>query len=153
MYLDRETEGVGCVPPIHMIREYTMNKDAKKNLAVQGTFENSQYISQKVGIQIDRPLGSKHPDHGFEYPVNYGFIPNTMTEDGEELDAYVLGVAEAIESFTGTVIAMIHRINDNEDKLVVAPDGQMFTDGQIRKLTMFQEQYFKSVILRSPLEK
>ena len=130
-----------------------MNEAAKKNLAVQGTFENSQYIGQKVSIQIDRPLGSKHPDHGFEYPVNYGFIPNTMTEDGEELDAYVLGVAEAIESFTGTVIAMIHRKNDNEDKLVAAPDGQMFTDGQIRKLTMFQEQYFKSVILRSPLEK
>jgi inorganic pyrophosphatase len=129
-----------------------MNEDAKRKPAVQGTFENSQYIGQKVGIQIDRPLGSKHPDHGFEYPVNYGFIPNTMTEDGEELDAYVLGVAEAIESFTGSVVAMIHRLNDNEDKLVVAPDGQIFTDKQIRELTMFQEQYFKSVILRSPLE-
>lgn len=130
-----------------------MNEDAKKNLAVLGTFENSQYIGQKVSIQIDRPLGSKHPNHGFEYSVNYGFIPNTMTKDGEELDVYVLGVVEEIESFTGTVIAMIHRVNDNEDKLVVAPDGQMFTDEQIRKLTMFQEQYFKSVILRSPLEK
>ena len=129
-----------------------MNEDVKKT-AVQGTFENSQYIGQKVCIQIDRQLGSKHPDHGFEYPVNYGFIPNTMTEDGEELDAYVLGVAEAIESFTGSVIAMIHRLNDNEDKLVVAPDGQMFTDEQIRELTMFQEQYFKSVILRAPLAK
>ena len=129
-----------------------MDEDAKK-LAVQGTFENSQYIGQKVDIQIDRPLGSKHPDHGFEYPVNYGFVPNTMTKDGEELDAYVLGVAEAIESITGFVIAMIHRLNDNEDKLVVVPDGQMFTDEQIRELTMFQEKYFKSVILRSPLEK
>ena len=129
-----------------------MNEDVKKT-AAQGTFENSQYIGQKVGIQIDRPLGSKHPDHEFEYPVNYGFIPNTMTEDGEELDAYVLGVADAIESFTGSVIAMIHRLNDNEDKLVVAPDGQMFTDEQIRELTMFQEQYFKSVILRTPPEK
>lgn len=127
-------------------------KNQDKKTAVQGTFENSQYIGQKVGVQIDRPLGSKHPDHGFEYPVNYGFIPNTLTEDGEELDAYVLGVAEAIESFTGSVIAMIHRLNDNEDKLVVAPDGQMFTDEQIRELTIFQEQYFKSVILRSPLE-
>lgn len=128
-----------------------MNEDVNKK-AVQGTFENSQYIGQRVRIQIDRPLGSKHPNHGFEYPVNYGFIPNTMTQDGEELDAYILGVAEAIESFTGSVIAMIHRLNDNEDKLVVAPDGQTFTDEQIRELTIFQEQYFKSVILRSPLE-
>lgn len=130
-----------------------MNEDAKKNSALQGTFENSQYIGQKVSIQIDRPLGSKHPVHEFEYPINYGFIPNTMAEDGEELDVYVLGVAEAIESFTGTIIAMIHRVNDNEDKLIVAPDGQMFNNEQIRKLTMFQEQYFKSVILRFPLEK
>ena len=76
-----------------------MNEDAKKP-AVQGTFENSQYICQTVSVQIDRPLGSRHPDHGFEYPINYGFIPNTMTGDGEELDAYVLGVEEAIESFT-----------------------------------------------------
>ncbi|MCB8947905.1 MAG: inorganic diphosphatase [Ardenticatenaceae bacterium] len=130
-----------------------MNEDAKKNSALQGTFENSQYIGQKVSIQIDRPLGSKHPVHEFEYPINYGFIPHTMAEDGEELDVYVLGVAEAIESFTGTVIAMIHRVNDNEDKLIVAPDGQMFNNEQIRKLTMFQEQYFKSVILRFPLDK
>lgn len=128
-----------------------MSEDVNKK-AVQGTFENSQYIGQRVRVQIDRPLGSLHPDHGFEYPVNYGFIPNTMTQDGEELDVYILGVAEAIESFTGSVIAMIHRLNDNEDKLVVAPDGQTFTDQQIRELTIFQEQYFKSVILRSPLQ-
>ncbi len=128
-----------------------MNEDVNKK-AVQGTFENSQYIGQRVRVQIDRPLGSKHPDHGFEYPVNYGFIPNTMTQDGEELDVYILGVAEAIESFTGSVIAMIHRLNDNEDKLVVAPDGQTFTDQQIRELTIFQKQYFNSDILRSPLQ-
>lgn len=130
-----------------------INERRRKKTAVQGTFENSQYIGQQVNIQIDRPLGSKHPVHGFEYPLNYGFVPNTMTADGEELDAYLLGVTEAIDSFTGSVIAMIHRLNDNEDKLVVAPDGQTFSDEQIIKLTMFQEQYFKSVILRCPLEK
>ena len=58
---------------------------------------------------------------------------------------------EAVEQFTGTVIAMIHRLNDNEDKLVIAPDDQMFTDNQIRKITLFQEKYFDSVILRSPM--
>ena len=129
-----------------------MNENVNKT-AVQGTFENSQYIGQKIGIEIDRPRGSKHPDHGFEYPVNYGFIPNTMMEDGEELDADFLGIAEAIKSSTGSVIAMIHRLNDNEDKLVVATDDQLFTYEQIRELTMFQEKCFMSVILRSPLEK
>ena len=92
-----------------------MNLDAKKT-AARGTFENSQYIGQKVDVQIDRPVGSNHPIYGFEYLVNYGFIPNTMTEDGKELDAYVLGISVAIKSFSGSVIAMIHRLNDNEDK-------------------------------------
>jgi inorganic pyrophosphatase len=76
-----------------------------------------------------------------------------MTEDGKELDAYVLGISVAIKSFSGSVIAMIHRLNDNEDKLIVAPDGLLFSDDQIRELTMFQEKYFKSIIIRSPIEK
>lgn len=128
-----------------------MDEDTMSNLSVQGTLENSKLIGRKIGIQIDRPLGSKHPDHGFEYPVNYGFVPGTMTEDGEELDAYVLGISEAVEGIIGTAIALIHRLDDNEDKLVVVPDGLVFTDEQIRELTEFQEQYFESVILRSPL--
>jgi inorganic pyrophosphatase len=129
-----------------------MSRDVDK-LVAQGIFENSRFIGKTVDVQIDRPLGSIHPVHGFEYPVNYGFIPNTMAKDGEELDAYVLGIEVAIESFSGIVIAMIHRLNDNEDKLVVTPDGQMFSDEQIRKHTMFQEKYFESEILRNPLEK
>jgi inorganic pyrophosphatase len=82
------------------------------------------------------------------YPVNYGFIPGTISGDGEELDAYVLGVFKPIESFEGVVIAIIHRTNDDDDKLVVVPDGKLYTDDQIRALTEFQEQYFESVILR-----
>jgi inorganic pyrophosphatase len=129
-----------------------MSKDSDK-LVVQGIFENSQFIGKTVDVQIDRPLGSTHPVHGFYYPINYGFIPNTITEDGEELDAYILGVETPVKNYNGFVIAMIHRLNDNEDKLVVAPIGQMFSDEQIREYTMFQEKYFKSDIFRSPLEK
>jgi len=95
-----------------------------------------------------RPLGSKHPKHGFIYPVNYGFIPGTVSGDGEELDAYVLGEHKPLETFTGKVVAIIHRTNDNDDKLVVMADGRNYTDEQIRALTEFQEQYFESVIYR-----
>lgn len=129
-----------------------MSKDSDK-LVVQGIFENSQFIGKTVDVQIDWPLSSTHPVHGFYYPINYGFIPNTITEDGEELDAYILGVETPVKNYNGFVIAMIHRLNDNEDKLVVAPIGQMFSDEQIREYTMFQEKYFKSDIFRSPLEK
>ena len=109
---------------------------------------NKKYLGQMVNVKMDRPLGSKHPKHGFEYPVNYGYIPNTISGDGEELDAYVLGEDKPLDTFEGEVIAIIHRTNDNDDKLVVAKQGKNFTDDEIKAATHFQEQYFKSVILR-----
>lgn len=109
---------------------------------------NRVYLNKEVTVKMDRPLGSKHPKHGFIYPVNYGYIPNTVSGDGEELDAYVLGEHKPLEIFTGKVVAIIHRTNDNDDKLVVMADGRNYTDDQIRALTEFQEQYFESVIYR-----
>ncbi len=109
---------------------------------------NRVYLNKEVTVEMDRPLGSKHPKHGFIYPVNYGFIPGTVSGDGEELDAYVLGEHKPLASFTGKVVAIIHRTNDNDDKLVVMADGRNYTDDQIRALTEFQEQYFESVIYR-----
>lgn len=106
------------------------------------------YLYKEVTVHIDRPLGSKHPQHQFIYPINYGYIPNTISGDGEELDAYILGVFEPIDTFIGQVIAIIHRTNDNDDKLIVVPKNKSYTDQQIIALTEFQEQYFESIILR-----
>ena len=110
--------------------------------------ESKEYLGKVVEVKMDRPLGSKHPKHGFIYPVNYGYIPNTVSGDGEELDVYVLGEFEPLDTFTGKVIAIIHRVNDNDDKLVVVREGKSYTDEQIRALTEFQEQYFKSEIIK-----
>lgn len=111
-------------------------------------FMSKKYLGKIVEVKMDRVMGSKHPKHGFIYPVNYGYIPNTISGDGEELDAYVLGVFEPVENFKGEVIAIIHRINDNDDKLVVVPENKNYTDQQIRALTEFQEQWFESEIVR-----
>lgn len=113
--------------------------------------DSKEFLGKKVTVKMDRPLGSKHPKHGFVYPVNYGYIPNTISGDGEELDAYVLGEHKPLDEFTGVVVAIIHRIDDDDDKLVVMAEGRNYTDDQIRALTEFQEEYFKSKILR-PLE-
>lgn len=100
-----------------------------------------------VTVIIDRPLGSCHPKHpDLYYPVNYGYIPGIMAPDREEQDAYILGVRDPIAEFTGRIIAVIHREDDIEDKWVAAPEGMTFTVEEIRKLTLFQEQYFKSDI-------
>lgn len=110
----------------------------------------TDYIGKQVEVKIDRPLGSLHPEHGFRYEVNYGFVPGTHSPDGEELDAYVLGVDVPMETFTGTCIAVIHRTNDNDDKLIVVPkEKETMTDDEIRQSTRFQEKFFKSIILRA----
>ena len=106
------------------------------------------YLGKRVHVVVDRPMASRHPNHGFVYPINYGYIPNTVSGDGEELDAYVLGVYQPLETFEGKVIAVIHRINDNDDKLVVVPKDKNYSDKQIRALTEFQERWFESEIWR-----
>lgn len=106
------------------------------------------YLKQTITIKIDRPLHSKHPKHGFVYEANYGFVPDTKAPDGEELDAYVLGIGEPVEEYTGRCIAIIHRTNDDDDKLIIVPDGIELSDEEIQKATHFQEQFFKSEIIR-----
>jgi len=106
------------------------------------------YLGKIVTIKIDRPLHSKHPKHGFIYEANYGFVPGTKAPDGEELDAYVLGVNEPVKEYTGRCIAIIHRTNDDDDKLIIVPDGIELSDEEIQKATHFQEQFFKSEIIR-----
>jgi len=108
----------------------------------------SNYLGQTVSVVMDRPLGSKHPKHGFIYPVNYGYIPNTISGDGEELDAYVLGVQEPINKFTGKCIAIIHRTDDNDDKLIIVPEGIDLSNEEIEKEVAFQEKWFHHIIIR-----
>ena len=109
---------------------------------------SKDYLGKEVTIEIDRCLGSRHPKHGFMYMLNYGYIPNTISGDGEELDAYLLGEYEPVETSTGKVIAIIHRTNDDDDKLIVSKDGKDYSDDAIRALTEFQERFFESEIIR-----
>lgn len=109
---------------------------------------NKKYIGKVLEIEIDRALGSKHPKHGFIYPVNYGYVPNTISGDGEELDCYLLGVFEPVKTFKGKCIAIIHRTNDDDDKLIIVPENKEYSDDAINALVEFQEQYFKHIIVR-----
>ena len=109
---------------------------------------SNDYLNKIVTVNIDRKLGTLHPKHGFMYMLNYGYIPNTKSPDGEELDAYLLGVFEPVDTFEGKVIAIIKRTNDNDDKLIVVPQDKEYTDDQIKALTEFQERFFESIIIR-----
>ncbi|MBU2577484.1 inorganic diphosphatase [Patescibacteria group bacterium] len=105
------------------------------------------FLGKEVEVVIDRPLGSKHPKHGFIYEANYGYISDTKAPDSEELDAYFLGIDKPIEKAEGICIAVIHRTNDNDDKLVVVPKNTDLSDQEIENQTRFQEQWFEHVIL------
>lgn len=122
-------------------------EDFKKAIEIKQR-ESYSYIGKIVDVKIDRPINSCHPKHGFKYELNYGYIPNTISGDNEELDAYVLGINEEVDTFKGRCIAVINRLNDDDDKLIVVPDGKDFSDEEIRKQTFFQEKFFESQIIR-----
>lgn len=109
---------------------------------------NKEYLGKILDIEIDREFGSKHPKHGFIYPVNYGYIPNTISGDGEELDCYLLGVFEPVKTFKGKCIAIVHRTNDDDDKLIIVPENKEYSNDAINALVEFQEQYFEHIIIR-----
>lgn len=104
------------------------------------------YLGKTAEVIIDRPIGYVHHTKGItlHYTVNYGYLPGVTGGDGEEQDVYVLGVSEPLERFTGRIIAVIRRRDDNEDKFVAAPEGMAFHQGEIAKAVHFVEKYFDS---------
>ena len=106
------------------------------------------YLGRSVTIGIDRPVGYVHRkgEKTLVYPINYGYIPDVLGGDGEELDVFLLGVDEPVESFTGRVIGIAYRADDVEDKLIMSPEGMQFTAEQMAELVHFQEKYYHTTI-------
>lgn len=121
-----------------------INDERYKSLIEQ----NVDYINKTVYAKIDRPLGCRpkkeYPD--FVYKLNYGYIPNTISGDGEELDCYILGVNKPIKEFTGKCIAIIHRINEDDDKLILVPNNVNLTEFEIKESVYFSEKFYKSFL-------
>ena len=105
------------------------------------------YLNKEVLVKVDRKLGEKHPNFDFIYPVNYGYIPNTLSEDNEEIDAYILGIFYPIGEFKGICKAIICRYDDNGNKLIIVPKNKNYTIEQIDALLEFQERFFKHKII------
>lgn len=113
----------------------------------------ADWIGKEFFVQIDRPLGVCHPKFPeMRYAVNYGYVPNTLAADGHEVDAYVLGIREPLVEFQGECIAIVHRLDDVEDKLIVVPQGTRFSVAEIADAVAFQEQYFRTEIIIGSME-
>ena len=105
-------------------------------------------MGKTMDIMIDRPIGHTHVTKGItlHYTINYGFLPDVTGGDGEEQDVYILGVDVPLKTFRGIIVGAIRRRDDNEDKLVAAPEGIRFSAEEIRNATWFVEKYFDSTI-------
>lgn len=107
------------------------------------------FLEKILDVKIDRPIGSSHPNYPDHiYLVNYGYVPNTISGDGEELDCYILGEYKPLKEYKGKCIAIIHRLDEDDDKLIIAPENKNFTNDEITLLTDFQEKFYKSQIIR-----
>ena len=106
------------------------------------------YLGKTVDIKIDRPIGYVHKKENYSltYPINYGYIPEVLGGDGEELDVYLLGVNEPVTEYKAQIIGIAYREDDIEDKLVAAPAGLNFTKEEIERAISFQERYYKTTI-------
>lgn len=101
-----------------------------------------------IHVIVDRSLGTYHPKHkDIYYPVNYGYIEGIIAGDGEEQDAYILGIDKPVEEFDGELFAIVHRINDVEDKWIIVPQGYQISAEEIEETIAFQEQYFQHILL------
>ena len=110
---------------------------------------NIDFLDKTLEVKIDNPLGSKNPTYDFIYPVNYGYVQNIIDDDSKKIDCYILGVYKPLKEYKGKCIAIIHRLNENNDKLIITPENKYFSDIEIKVLTEFQERFFESEIIRA----
>lgn len=81
----------------------------------------------------------------FPKPVNYGFIPQTLDEDGDELDALVL-TNEPIPTgvfLKARVIGVLKFVDDGEvdDKIIVVPEDDRNTGNQVTSFEQLHDQW------------
>ncbi len=105
------------------------------------------FLGKEVEVVIDRAKGSLHPKYGWIYPINYGYLPNTKAGDGEPIDAYIVGIDYPLKYFVGQVVAIVKRVDDIEDKLIVAPKKFYFSKKELEELIYFQERFFNSYLI------
>jgi adenosine deaminase len=139
------TTGAGPVPLPCLLSRKAVSGEMPRYVT---TDRLRELIGLLVVVKLDRPLGSAHPKYGWHYPINYGYAPGLLAPDGDWVDAYILGVDTPLDWFQGRCIALIHRLNDDDDKLIVVPDGLSVLDEEIRRATAFQERFFRSEIIR-----
>lgn len=104
-------------------------------------------------IEWDRRLGAFKLDRVepiiFAKPTNYGFIPQTLDEDGDELDALIITDQPLTTGIfmKARVIGVMKFVDDGEvdDKIVVVPADDRNTGNAIKALSDLPAQLIKQI--------
>lgn len=80
---------------------------------------NFEKLLSENGITIDRPKGSRHPRYpDYAYPMDYGFINNTVSGDGHGIDVWVGSLGG--NDVTGIIVTLDLLKRDSEIKVLAA---------------------------------
>lgn len=124
------------MPDFNKVLDTGDYKNGEVNTVVEipmGSILKIEWDRDRAAFVLDRVEPSI-----FAKPVNYGFIPGTLDEDGDELDTLVVA-DEAIPTgvyVKGKVVGVLNFIDGGEadHKVVVVPDDDRNTANRISNL-------------------
>jgi inorganic pyrophosphatase len=110
----------------------------------QGSILKIEWDRERAAFTLDRV-----EPHLFTKPVNYGFIPQTLDEDGDELDTLVVS-PEPIPTgvwLKGKILGVLNFEDDGEGdhKVVLAPADERDSDNQINSLEDLGERWKEQI--------
>ena len=110
----------------------------------QGSSHKIEWNRELAAMQLDRVEPAI-----FAKPTNYGFIPQTLDEDGDELDALII-TDEPLTTgifMEAKVIGVLEFVDDNEvdDKVIVVPADDRNTGNAINSLEDLSSQLLKQI--------
>lgn len=110
----------------------------------KGSMLKIEWDRKRVAFMLDRVEPAI-----FAKPVNYGFIPQTLDEDGDELDTLVI-TDEPIPTgvwLEADIIGVLNFEDDGEmdHKIIVVPSDDRNTGGRIASLNDLGERWMQQI--------
>ena len=123
------------------------------------------YENGTINVVVEIPAGSSHKVEWnrdlavfqldrvepavFAKPTNYGFIPQTLDEDGDELDVLII-TDEPLPTgifLEARIIGVMKFVDDGEvdDKVIVVPADDRHTGNAIKSLADLPDQLLKQI--------
>ncbi|MFZ1242844.1 MAG: inorganic diphosphatase [Candidatus Saccharimonas sp.] len=99
----------------------------------KGSYQKIEWDRERAVMKLDRVEPAI-----FAKPTNYGFIPQTLDEDGDELDALIITDQPLTTGIylEAKIICVLEFVDDNEvdDKVIVVPADDRNTGDAIQTL-------------------